>query len=160
IFAFTCLLALTLYSACDGNKKEKKEEPAVTVSSEGEHAGAQADNEVKCEAPDAQKKSKQGYALPKHDQQTAQSPINIISTGSEKSGVEPIAFLFHTDITGAENLGHTIQVDFKPGSTCVVNGRDYSSKQFHFHTPSEHLIDGLMFPMEMHIVNVLKDSTK
>lgn len=23
----------------------------------------------------------------------------------------------------------------------------------HFHTPSEHLIDGMTFPMELHIVN-------
>lgn len=36
----------------------------------------------------------------------------------------------------------------------------YSTKQFHFHTPSEHLIDGVTYPMEMHIVNVLKDSNE
>jgi carbonic anhydrase len=27
----------------------------------------------------------------------------------------------------------------------------------HFHTPSEHLIDGITYPMEMHVVNTLKD---
>ena len=28
-------------------------------------------------------------------------------------------------------------------------------KQIHFHTPSEHLIDGITYPMEMHVVNTL-----
>ena len=51
-----------------------------------------------------------------------------------------------------------MQLDFKDGSTTVAAGKTYSSRQFHFHTPSEHLIDGMTFPMEMHIVNVLKDS--
>ena len=27
----------------------------------------------------------------------------------------------------------------------------------HFHTPSEHLIDGVTYPMEIHVVNTLKD---
>jgi carbonic anhydrase len=30
---------------------------------------------------------------------------------------------------------------------------EYEVKQMHFHTPSEHLIDGMTFPMELHIVN-------
>ena len=35
----------------------------------------------------------------------------------------------------------------------------YDFKQMHFHTPSEHLVDGMTFPMEMHIVSTtpLKD---
>jgi len=71
---------------------------------------------------------------------------------------EQISFTFHSDINAAKNLGHTIELEFKEGSTCTVNGKDYVSKQFHFHTPSEHLVDGITFPMEMHIVNTLSDS--
>jgi carbonic anhydrase len=72
---------------------------------------------------------------------------------------EQLSFSFHSDFNATENLGHTIQVDFKDGSTCISNGKSYASKQFHFHTPSEHLIDGITYPMEMHIVNTLKDSS-
>jgi len=35
-----------------------------------------------------------------------------------------------------------------------INGKSYLLKQFHFHTPSEHLIDGTTFEMEMHLVHV------
>ena len=31
--------------------------------------------------------------------------------------------------------------------------RTYELKQFHFHTPSEHTLDGMHFPMEMHLVH-------
>jgi len=113
---------------------------------------------VKAEAPDANGKSEQGYALPRHTDKLAQSPIDIISVKADKAGKEQISFTFHSDINAAKNLGHTIELEFKEGSTCTVNGKDYVSKQFHFHTPSEHLVDGITFPMEMHIVNTLSDS--
>jgi len=150
-----------LLFACNSNNKEAKQAPTVSVGDEHGNAKTIAkDNEVRDEAPGAHGGVQQGYALPQHGNENAQSPINIISTQSKKSAGEPVAFAFHSDITAAENLGHTIQIDFKPGSTCMAYGKEYSSKQFHFHTPSEHLIDGMTFPMEMHIVNVLKDSTK
>jgi len=40
-------------------------------------------------------------------------------------------------------------------------GINYDFKQMHFHTPSEHLVDGMTFPMEMHIVSTtpLKDKS-
>jgi len=60
---------------------------------------------------------------------------------------------FQDEITAVENLGHTIQLDFKQGSTINVGGITYNFKQMHFHTPSEHLIDGITFPMELHIVS-------
>jgi carbonic anhydrase len=74
-------------------------------------------------------------------------------------GKEQLSFSFHSDISATENLGHTVQVDFKDGSTCISNGKNYTSKQFHFHTPSEHLIDGITYPMEMHIVSTITDSS-
>ena len=116
------------------------------------------DNEVKAEAPDAHVKAEQGYALPRHTDKLAQSPVDIISLKADKAGKEQISFAFHSDINAAKNLGHTIELEFKEGSTCKVNGKVYTCRQFHFHTPSEHLVDGVTFPMEMHIVNTLTDS--
>jgi len=34
-----------------------------------------------------------------------------------------------------------------------LNGRSYKLRQFHFHDPSEHHIDGKVYPMEMHLVH-------
>jgi carbonic anhydrase len=96
--------------------------------------------------------------LPRFDDGLAQSPINILSDSTQKDNNKELNVRFYIEIDAAENLGHTIQIDFKEGSTSMAEGKTYQAKQFHFHTPSEHLIDGMTFPMEMHIVSVLKDS--
>jgi len=151
--------AMFLLLACNGTNNGQQKTSDSTTSTNHPHTDTLlSDNEVKAEAPDANIKTEQGYALPRHSANLAQSPINIISGKAEKTTQEPISFVFHSDINVAENLGHTIELEFKEGSTCIVNGKDYASKQFHFHTPSEHLVDGITFPMEMHIVNVLNDS--
>ncbi len=131
---------------------EKAPEPVQNDANKG-------DNLVKAEAPDALNKTEQGYALPYNNKEKlAQSPINILTSNTLKDSGRFISVSFKTGITAVENLGHTIQVDFKEGSTTTANGKEYSCKQFHFHTPSEHLIDGITFPMAMHIVSVLNDS--
>ena len=51
------------------------------------------------------------------------------------------------------NNGHTIQVD-TVGSGVLVIGQDrYVLQQFHFHTPSEHTVDGRSYPLEAHFVH-------
>ena len=49
--------------------------------------------------------------------------------------------------------GHTIQVDVAEGSSITLEGRRFSLLQFHFHLPSEHMVDGDGFPMEVHFVH-------
>jgi carbonic anhydrase len=115
-------------------------------------------NEVKSEAPDATTKWEQGYAIPLDNAKLVQSPVNILTDSAIQDNGPEILIKFNCSANAIENLGHTVQVDFKEGSTALAGGKTYSSKQFHFHTPSEHLIDGMTFPMEMHIVNILKDS--
>ena len=55
------------------------------------------------------------------------------------------------------NNGHTIQVNYRPGSVLKVNGREFELKQFHFHAPSENHIEGRSYPMEMHLVHADKE---
>jgi len=49
--------------------------------------------------------------------------------------------------------GHTIQVNTPPGSKLEINGATYELLQFHFHHPSEHLLSGKAFDMELHFVH-------
>jgi carbonic anhydrase len=161
LLAIAICVGIVLFYACKGNNKEQPQTSESATPTEHPHADSVSlkDNEVKSEAPDAGSKTEQGYASPRHGDQMAQSPVNIISNKAEKDAKQQFSFVFHSDFDAVENLGHTIQVDFTKGSTCSINGKDYASKQFHFHTPSEHLIDGMTYPLEMHIVNVRTDST-
>jgi carbonic anhydrase len=93
------------------------------------------------------------YVVPGLDHGLIQSPINILSSRVENANHHPITLHFEDKIKAIENLGHTVQLDFAPGSTIDYDGKVYEFKQMHFHTPSEHLVDGMTFPMEMHIVN-------
>jgi len=53
--------------------------------------------------------------------------------------------------------GHTIQVNYAPGSLLSVGGRTYSLKQFHFHHPAEEQISGRGFPLVAHLVHADTD---
>ncbi|WP_375403252.1 carbonic anhydrase [uncultured Sphingomonas sp.] len=51
------------------------------------------------------------------------------------------------------DTGHALQVDAPPGSDMSVGGRSYALAQFHVHHPSEHLLNGRRFPLEVHFVH-------
>lgn len=94
----------------------------------------------------------------------AQSPIDI--TSSAGKGAAKWTFDYTTTslrIAHTEHMddiidnGHTIQVSVDEGSTFTFGDKAFSLKQFHFHTPSEHTIDGQHMPMEMHLVHQADD---
>lgn len=116
-------------------------------------------NEINATAPDANTKKQQGYALPGLDHGFEQSPINIISSKS-KEGKHKITLHYKDEINKIENLGHTVQLDFQEGNSISVDDTTFVFKQCHFHTPSEHLIDGQTFAAEMHIVNIMPNNDK
>jgi carbonic anhydrase len=41
------------------------------------------------------------------------------------------------------NNGHTVQANVPAGATLEIDGLTYNLLQFHFHTPSEHTLNGL-----------------
>lgn len=48
--------------------------------------------------------------------------------------------------------GHTVQITSDAELGVSIDGRVYGLLQFHFHSPSEHTIDGRVFPLEAHFV--------
>lgn len=116
------------------------------------------DNHVKNEAPDAEYNyMAKAYNIPSYNGKM-QSPINILS--SENTTKKPsIKVDFNDKIMAIENLGHTVQLDFEKNSTIVIEGIKYEFRQIHFHTPSEHLINGITYPMEAHLVTTISDTT-
>jgi len=51
-----------------------------------------------------------------------------------------------------------MQVRFDAGGGNVtVDGKQYRLKQMHWHSPSEHTVDGQRFPVELHMVHASDD---
>ncbi|MFL1011582.1 carbonic anhydrase [Flavisericum labens] len=88
-----------------------------------------------------------------------QSPINIIhkdvDSVASKNDLE-IQYTPTTLISKVENNGHSIQFDFEAGDSISYKNKTYFLKQIHFHEPSEHKINGVTYPIEMHLVHVNK----
>jgi len=80
-----------------------------------------------------------------------QSPIDIAATIDAE--LPPLAIRYGTAGTEILNNGHTIQVNVAPGSTLALDGKTFELKQFHFHAPSENLIDGKPYALEAHFVH-------
>lgn len=83
-----------------------------------------------------------------------QSPVDIHTGETVEADLEDIDI----DWTAAEswtvvNNGHTIQVQAPDAGHVEIDGERYALLQFHFHSPSEHAIDGERAPMEAHFVH-------
>ncbi len=81
----------------------------------------------------------------------SQSPINIAN--AQEAELAEIKFSYNDSGLKIINNGHTIQINYAPGSTVEIGGKTYDLLQFHFHTPSEHTVDGNAYNMEMHLVH-------
>lgn len=98
-------------------------------------------------------------------QDMGQSPIDIRT--EDLTEVDQLPTLkFHYDAhvtldvtnTGSPNEHATVLVKIPPESGLLqVAGVGYQLSQFHWHTPSEHLIEGESFPIEMHLVHQAAD---
>ncbi|WCL80149.1 carbonic anhydrase family protein [Saprospira sp. CCB-QB6] len=87
-----------------------------------------------------------------------QSPINIVEYQSDEQ-LPPldIQYADQTILHDVVNNGHSIQYDFEEGDYIVLEGEKFYLKQFHFHEPSEHTIEGVRYPLEMHLVHANQD---
>ena len=84
----------------------------------------------------------------------------LLDFGGERRGSVPQAlpndrYLLEYEAGGGEEI-IPVEVDFAPGSTLEFDGKTYNFRQFHFHTPSEHQVDGITYAMEMHMVHTLE----
>lgn len=46
-----------------------------------------------------------------------------------------------------------LQVTFPPGNCMSIGTQTLELVQFHFHSPSEHAVNGRRFPLEAHLVH-------
>lgn len=87
-----------------------------------------------------------------------QSPIhikteNLIPVDCRNDNT--LSLIIDEDIDQVLDNGHSLEV--KAHGEAKINGRYFKLLQFHFHTPSEHLIDEEQYPIEIHFVTESSD---
>lgn len=85
-----------------------------------------------------------------------QSPIDLDRTTALTMS-SPIEFSYENLKGHAVNDGKTIRLEFEDEDSVFLQGKKYYLRQLHFHAKSEHSIDGLYYPAEMHLVHFAAD---
>ncbi len=80
-----------------------------------------------------------------------QSPIDLSRAGDRDLANPQTAY--QAGNASIVDDGHTVEVDLDGGSGLTLDGVAYRLVQLHFHSPSEHTINGHSFAVEMHLVH-------
>ncbi|HSL45070.1 MAG TPA: carbonic anhydrase family protein [Anaerolineales bacterium] len=80
-----------------------------------------------------------------------QSPIDIADPAEQD--LPNISFHYQPSKLNILNNGHTVQVNYDAGSYIELDNTRYDVRQFHYHAPSEHTLNGEFFPAELHLVH-------
>jgi len=87
---------------------------------------------------------------------TQQSPVNL--QDSVRAEARAPLFVWSPATYKVANNGHTIQLDADGhAGIAETNGKTYWLRQFHFHAPSEHAVNGQRTAMEAHFVHAAPD---
>jgi carbonic anhydrase len=161
-------LAVLILTACSSQKPASSADdaaastPAPEAAAAPEAAPAAAAPEPAAPAPaepapaasaaESAEHASLAYILAEASEGQSQSPINIV-TSRAVAGKHKVKFHYKASNEHVDNLGHTVKVTYDAGSSLDYDGKSYDLVQFHFHTPSEHLLDGVTYPMELHLVH-------
>ena len=80
-----------------------------------------------------------------------QSPIDI--RDGMKVELDPVVFDYSPSRFRVIDNGHTVQANINGWNSMRVMGRRFRLVQFHFHSPSEEMVDGRLFDMVAHLVH-------
>jgi carbonic anhydrase len=83
-----------------------------------------------------------------------QSPIDI--AGTVDADLPNVAIKYYPAAVDIINNGNAVQVNYPSGSFITIGSTRYNLLQFHFHSPSEHTINGQHADAEMHLVHQSK----
>ncbi len=88
-----------------------------------------------------------------------QSPVNIEETTVVNKDLPNLIFNYSSSKIKLENNGHTIKAVPEPQNYFTYEGKKLNLLQFHFHSLSEHTLNGKHFPMEIHFVHKSDDGS-
>lgn len=158
---FALSAALVFMTACaDVSSPPGETEPAPThEASQAEHGGGPPHWDYgETDGPAIWAQLSEEYALCRDGRE--QSPVDISGAEAREQPAMSMAYrpaklkiIRHEHVVDVVDNGHTIQVNYDEGSTLTVGEASYDLKQYHFHAPSEHTVEGRSFRMEMHLVH-------
>ncbi|HET9596277.1 MAG TPA: carbonic anhydrase family protein [Anaeromyxobacteraceae bacterium] len=80
-----------------------------------------------------------------------QSPVDIVN--AQPAALPAPFYVYGNTPFEVENTGHVIEVPYAAGSSLRIGTDTFNLVQFHFHTDSEHTVNGRPSPMEVHLVH-------
>ena len=85
----------------------------------------------------------------------AQSPIDIPEDATMHPADHRVEMHYHETFEHIVHRQHTIEIEVGGANHNGIqfDNENYLLEQFHFHTPSEHLIGHRRFPIELHLVH-------
>ncbi|XP_048320891.1 carbonic anhydrase Nec1 [Ziziphus jujuba] len=91
-----------------------------------------------------------------------QSPIDLSKSHAAGAGSSTQLLLINITYNPTngilKNRGHDITIQWEGTAGLLhINGSKYSLKQSHWHSPSEHTLDGIRYVMELHMVYASSD---
>ncbi|RHN60704.1 putative carbonic anhydrase [Medicago truncatula] len=86
---------------------------------------------------------------------TMQSPIDLLNHRVQiVSNLGGLQINYTPSNATLKNRGHDIRLELIANSSYLqINGTQYVLKQLHWHSPSEHTIDGKRLDLELHLVH-------
>ncbi|KAM4078397.1 hypothetical protein ACB094_09G034400 [Castanea mollissima] len=85
-----------------------------------------------------------------------QSPIDILNKDVQVN-INPgdLRLNYKASNANLTNTGPYVEVEWVGDAGSIqINGKQYSLRQLHWHSPSEHLINGKRYDLELHVVHV------
>ncbi|KAF5750516.1 putative Alpha carbonic anhydrase 1 [Tripterygium wilfordii] len=88
-----------------------------------------------------------------------QSPVNILKNETVTNGnLKPLTRAYKSANATLVNNGFNIGIRYDQNvGVLLVDGKNYTLKQMHWHCPSEHRINGEQFAAELHMVHLDND---
>ncbi|KAK4768783.1 hypothetical protein SAY86_026933 [Trapa natans] len=92
---------------------------------------------------------------------THQSPVNIVTNQTVVNmSLSPLIRGYRPANATLINNGFNVGIFFQQDAGALgIEGKNYSLKQMHWHTPSEHRINGIQYPAELHLLHQAEDGS-
>ncbi|KAL5721258.1 carbonic anhydrase [Ranunculus cassubicifolius] len=91
----------------------------------------------------------------------AQSPVQIMENDVVFDGnLDPLSIGYNDVSATLINNGFNCELCFgNDVGGAIIDGKNYTLKQMHWHSPSEHAIEGIRYAAELHLVHVSIDGS-